>query len=71
MATEWVTVRNPKSGGTARVPRSALPLMPKWKEVKPSKKATARQRSEPSANPESGETSPERSANGEESTNAV
>lgn len=54
MATQWVTIRNPASGGTARVPRSALPQMPKWIEVKSSKK-TARKRSEPSASTTSGD----------------
>ena len=37
--TDWVTVRNPRSGNTARVPRSALPQMPKWREVKPKSKS--------------------------------
>lgn len=34
---EWVTVRHARTNNTARVPRSALPQMPKWCEVKASK----------------------------------
>jgi hypothetical protein len=74
MATEWVRVRNPRSGGEAVVPRSAVGLMPKWKEVKPTKKKSGRA-SEPSANQSSGDTAPEQTtgnepADGEESTDA-
>jgi len=49
---EWVTVRNPRSGNTARVPRSALPQMPKWVEVKAPKASKATPKSSGSPEPE-------------------
>lgn len=55
---EMVTVRNPRSGNTARVPRSALPQMPKWREVKhvkPGKSST------PASEPTADEAEPEES----------
>lgn len=47
---EFVTVRDPRSGNEARVPRSALPQMPKWREVKAKTTPKTSGRSEPDQN---------------------